>query len=387
MPCDCAIFGVFLKAMQTKVVKLDAEKIDSEEIKKAAKLVDSGALVAFPTETVYGIACRVETASLSRLNDLKGRQADKRYTLHIGRKTDVKKYVPSIGLRAEKLIRNAWPGPLTLVFELDQADINKQKNRLDKEVFENLYKDNSIGIRCPEDRIASKLLQLIKNSVVAPSANITGHSPATEPSQVLSQFAGRIELLLDAGACKYKKSSTVVKIGKKGLKILRDGVYSQSDLGTLSQIKFLFVCTGNTCRSPMAEGIFRKYLAEKLGCKVDQLKKKGYKLSSAGTVGLAGMPASPQTIAVCATKGIDLRAHKSRRLSPRLIEEYDFVFVMDRMQRQQILTLCPDVADKCVLLAENKDISDPIGRPKQVYNNCAKLIEQAVKNRIDELVI
>ena len=373
--------------MQTRVVKINAEKIDSAEIKKAAKLVDGGALVAFPTETVYGIACRVETASLTRLNNLKGHRANKRYSLHIAQRSDAKKYVPSIGLRAEKLIRDAWPGPVTLVFELNQADIEKQRKRFDKELFKNLYKDNTIGIRCPEDRIASKLLQLTENPVFAPSANITGQSPAVEAKQVLSQFAGRIELLLDAGPCKYKKSSTIVKIGKKGLQILREGVYSKADLEKFSQVKFLFVCTGNTCRSPMAEGFFRKYLAEKLGCKVDRLEKRGYKAFSAGTVGVAGMPASPQAVAVCATQGIDIRSYKSKKLSPRLIKECDFVFVMDQTHRQQILALRPEAADKCWLLAKNKDIPDPIGRDQQFYNNCAKLIEQAIKKRIDELVI
>ena len=244
--------------MQTKVIQLNTAKTDLVKIAEAAQLIDAGGLVAFPTETVYGIASRAETTSLTKLNKLKGRKSDKHYTLHLGQKTDLKKYRPAVGIRAEKLIRKAWPGPLSIVFELDAEDIEKQQTRLDKEVFKTLYKDNSIGIRCPDNPIASILLQSTKSPVVAPSANIQGQPPATDAGQVLTQLSGRIELLLDAGPCKYKKSSTVVKIGKKGLEILRPGVYSQTELEMMSQVKFLCVCTGNTCRSPMAEGMLRK---------------------------------------------------------------------------------------------------------------------------------
>ena len=372
--------------MQTKVVKIEAAKIDAAEITEAAQLVDAGGLAAFPTETVYGIACRVKTDSLIKLDNIKGRAAGKYYTLHISQKNDVKKYVPAVGLKGQKLIKKAWPGPLTMVFELDEQDIDKQRNSLEKGVFESLYKDNSIGIRCPDNPVASMLLEQTKNPVIAPSANTAGQPPATDGQQVLAQFSGQIELLLDAGPCKYKKSSTVVKIGKKGLEILRPGVYPQAELEALSKIKFLFVCTGNTCRSPMAEGIFRKYLAEKLQCEVDHLDKMGYKTCSAGVMNMAGSPASPEAIATCAAKGIEIKAHKSRALSRQLVEECDFIFAMGRMHCERIVALRPEAANKCVLLA-NEDIPDPIGRPQAVYNNCAGLIEEAVKKRIGELVI
>jgi tRNA threonylcarbamoyl adenosine modification protein (Sua5/YciO/YrdC/YwlC family) len=373
--------------MRTKVVKLDSTDIDSAKIEEAAQLIDAGGLVAFPTETVYGIGCKVETISLTKLNNLKGRAADKYYTLHIGQKSDIEKYLPTVSLRAEKLIRNGWPGPLTIVFELDSQDISKQRDKLEKEVFENLYKDNSIGIRCPDNAIATALLQAASSAVVAPSANITGQPPATDGREVLAQFSGQIDLLLDAGPCKYKKSSTVVKIGKKGLEILRQGVYSRPQLEAMSQVKFLLICTGNTCRSAMAEGMFRKYLAEKLQCSVDRLEEKGYKILSAGTMDMVGMPASPEAIATCADRGIDIKNHRSTALSRQLVEESDLIFVMAGMHRERVVALSGEAAGKCVLLAGDIEIADPIGQPREVYNSCAELIEKAVKKRIGELVI
>ena len=373
--------------MKTKVLKLDAAKIDSMKIDEAAAIIESGGLVAFPTETVYGIACLVKSDSLARLDNLKGRTADKYYTLHIGQKSDVGNYVPTIGLMTQKLIQNAWPGPLTVVFELDKKDIDKQHRILEGEVFRSLYKDHSIGIRCPDNTIAVMLLQQMSTPVVASSANITDRPPAVDAGQVLDQLSGKIDLLLDAGPCKYKQSSTVVKIGKKGMGLLRPGVYSQAELEALSLIQFLFVCTGNTCRSPMAEGIFRKYLAEKLQCNVDGLDKMGYKVDSAGIIGSVGCPASAEAVIACAAKGVDIKAHRNKGLSRELIEASDIIFAMEQIHRDRVVLLDPKAANKCFLLAGNMGIPDPIGQPQQSYDKCAKLIERAVQKRISELVI
>jgi L-threonylcarbamoyladenylate synthase len=373
--------------METKVLTIDAARIDSSKVDEAASLIDSGGLVAFPTETVYGIACRVKNDSLARLDDIKGRTSGKFYTLHIGKKSDIDTYVPTIGLKAQKLIQKAWPGPLTIVFELDQKDIDKQHKNLEAEVFQGLYKNHSIGVRCPDNTIAAMMLQKATRPVVAPSANITNGPPAVDAGQVLAQLSGRIDLLLDAGPCKYKKSSTVVKIGKKGLEILRRGLYSREELEALSQVKFLFVCTGNTCRSPMAEGIFRKYLAEKLQCNVDDLDKIGYKVDSAGIIGSSGFPASDEAVVACAVMGVDIKAHRNKALSKELIEESDIIYAMEQIHRDRVIALEPKAAEKCLLLAGDTGIPDPIGHPQQFYNNCAELIERAVQKRVGELEI
>ncbi|UCF14424.1 MAG: threonylcarbamoyl-AMP synthase [Phycisphaerales bacterium] len=373
--------------METEVVQLNADRVGGADVRDAAALIDSGGLVAFPTETVYGIACRVERESLARLDNIKGRTAEKHYTLHIGRSDTVDKYLPHVGLKARKLIGKAWPGPLTVVFELSDKHLDEQRERVAEEVFDSLYRNKSIGIRCPDNAIASALLQQTVRPVVAPSANLTGSPPAVDADQVLVNLAGKVEMVLDGGPCKYKESSTVVKIGKKGVKVLRHGVYSRDEVNELSQIRFLFVCTGNSCRSPMAEGIFRKYLAEKLRCDVDDLDDLGYKVCSAGISGSFGFPASPEAVRACAADGIDITAHRNQGLTRELVDVSDFIYAMEHVHMQRIIALNPEAANKCSLLAEPKGIPDPIGLPQEYYDGCAKTIAAAVRARIDELEI
>ncbi len=373
--------------MTAEVIKIEGRQGDLDRIKKAAELVEAGGLVAFPTETVYGLACKVSPASLARLTRLKTRDAGKHYTLHIGQIDEYRKYVPKVGVRAEKLIREAWPGPLTLVFDLDAAALEVQKGRLDGAAMRTLYKDQSIGIRCPDHPVASLLLRLVNDPVVAPSANRAGQPPATEAGQVVAQVGDEVDMILDGGPCKHGKSSTVAHVGSRGIQVLREGVYPQSRVQQMSEITFLFVCTGNTCRSPMAEGLFRRYLAEKIGCHIDELEDWGYKVISAGTMDMAGAPASAASIKACAVKGVDIANHASRPLTRALVDASDFIFCMTRSHCEQVLFYSAEAERKCLLLARDRDIPDPIGQPQERFDACADLIETAVKTRVSELIL
>ena len=371
--------------MNTKFIKLDAGKPNLEVIKQAAGLVDAGGLVVFPTETVYGVACRASHEAIKRLSEAKGRTPEKYYTLHIGQKSDLKKYVPNPTTLASQLLRKGWPGPLTIIFELDDKDTAKVREDLGEEVFTLLYHDNTIGIRCPDNVIAACLLTHTRYPVVAPSANVTGGTPAVTGEQAMAAMDGKVDMVLDGGSCKYQKSSTVVKIGRGGVQLIREGLYDKRAIEAMSQVHILFVCTGNTCRSPMAVGICRKILAQKFGCSVDHLDKMGYKVSSAGTMAGSGWHASEEAIEVCRAKGVDISGHRSRPLSHTLIEQSDHIFVMTGQHKNAVIEIVGTAAEKCYLL-DRRDIPDPVGGTERDYYYCAELIEKALLQKISELI-
>jgi L-threonylcarbamoyladenylate synthase len=372
--------------MKTIIFKINDPAKDIEKIRQAAECIDRGGLVVFPTETVYGIACKVDRKSLARLDEVKKRDADKRYTLHIGDKNKLQDYVPYLSPPARKLVANGWPGPLTIVFEIDPKDINQLKNKLGEKTVEILYRDNTIGIRCPQNDIARELLNLCKLPVVAPSANTAGGKPAVNAKQAIEHLDGLVDIVLDGGTCKYKKSSTVVKISPSGWQLLREGVYSAKQIQKMLTVNILFVCTGNTCRSAMAEGFTKKLLAGKLKCDIDRLEQIGYKITSAGTMALGGIDASAEAIIACDSRGVDITSHKSLRLSAETLKEVDYIFAMSAEHKNDIIRFLPEAGQKCMLLENNGDINDPVGGGTEAYETCGRIIEKAVNKRISELL-
>ena len=373
--------------MKTEVVSLTAENPDIEKIEAAARALDEGRLVAFGTETVYGIGCRAQADTIRRLDEIKDRAAGKRYTLHIADPDVVTRYVPTIPLKGRKLVANGWPGPLTIVFELDEEALQQQRGVVGDDALGVLYEDSTIGIRCPDNEIARQLLRLATLPMVAPSANLLDKAPTTDAGAVFEQFDGKIDIILDGGECNYKLSSTVVKMAAGEPTILRQGVYSEKDIAQMSLIRILFVCAGNTCRSPMAAAFCRKNIAEKLDCAVDETEARGYKIVSAGLMAGVGMPASDEAIGICARKGTDLSEHRSRPLTCAEVEASDYIFAMSESHREQIIEMCPAASQKCLLLDVGGEIGDPIGAGVDVYDKCAKQIESALAERMDEILV
>lgn len=152
------------------------------------------------------------------------------------------------------------------------------------------------------------------------------------------------------------------------------------------QRRILFVCTGNTCRSPMAEGLARVELAQRLGCEPDRLAESGFEVASAGVSAAPGAPATPEAVQAAAEYGADLTGHRSQGATAELINSADLIFCMTDQHRTALLHLVPTAAQRTLLLSETGAIADPIGAGVDQYRRTAESIREAVLNRMSEIV-
>ncbi len=178
------------------------------DIEKAAQALLSGKIVAFPTETLYGIGVNADdSAATNCLYRVKQRPEDKKLAIMIAEPDDVKKYVKEIPPIARILIKSFWPGPLTIVFVLPD--------------------NKSIGFRNSSNRVVRDLIKFAKVEIASTSANISGKIPATDAQQVITNLGDKIDMVLDDGPTRFKTPSTVVKIMDDKLEIIRHGVIEE----------------------------------------------------------------------------------------------------------------------------------------------------------------
>ncbi len=387
--------------METEVIRIDRRVSGREEpfarpsetdsasaaVQRAVEVLGRGGLVAFPTETVYGVGARADiSAAMDRLRRVKSRDADHAFTVHIGSPADASRYAPGLEGLAARFIRKAWPGPLTLLLGVDDPSSAPVMTGLDPSVTPTMYHEGTIGLRCPDESVAAAVLQGAGGPVVATSANPAGHPPPWTAEDALGELAGSIDLLVDTGRTKYAKPSTIVRISGSSYKLVREGVLDAGIVERLSTLVLLLVCTGNTCRSPMAAAFAQKMLAERLGCAVADLPRRGIEVQSAGTAGGAG-GASPEAMTVMSRRGMDLSGHASAALTPQMIRQADYIFTMTRMHCDTIIHMVPSATDRVRMLLEQDEVRDPIGGSVDDYERCARKVEEGLHARLQEVIL
>ena len=198
--------------MNTIITKLDPENIDTAVIEKAAKIIASGGLVAFPTETVYGLGADAERADVAeKIYKAKGRPSDNPLIIHIAKAEDAEKYAYTNELYY-KLTNAFSPGPLTVILP--------KKDTVPDTVTGGL---NTVAIRIPSNKIARALIERAGVAIAAPSANTSGKPSPTEASHVIEDLSGKADMIIDGGASEIGLESTVVKVDESSILLLRPG--------------------------------------------------------------------------------------------------------------------------------------------------------------------
>lgn len=367
-------------------VVIDVRKEDDlrDVVLQAVQAVAEGRLVAFPTETVYGLAARaVDTDAVARLLEAKGRKSGHPLTLAIKSAEEALDYVPDMSPLGRRLARRCWPGPVTLV--LDDSHPESLVRRLPPSVQHAVSPKNTVGLRVPGHALVLDVLRMLAGPLALSSANRTGQSDPRTAREVIESLGNDVDLILDDGPCRFGQPSSVVQVQGNHYKVLRLGVVPENTLRRLGSLMILFVCTGNTCRSPMAEAICRKLLAERLGCPIEELDDHAVIVMSAGIAAAASGQATPEAVHVMSSMGLDLRDHETQPLSEPQVRHADLIYTMTQSHRQAIVAQWPGASERVqVLSTSGGDISDPLGGPLERYQRCAAQIEKELRARIKE---
>lgn len=375
--------------MAAEIITLaDDVPADAPEIRRAAEALRAGAVVVFPTETVYGVGVNAASAeSVERLRDIKGRTNSQPFTVHIARRTDCDQYAPELTALARRMVRKGWPGPLTLIFPVPDPTAATIHSKLSPVGAECVYGQKTVGIRCPDHPVGAALLAAADCPVIASSANESGAPPPTEAQAAVRVLADRVDVIVDAGPCRYRAASTIVAVNGDGYRLLRTGVYDARTIQRLAAVNILFVCTGNTCRSPMAEGMFKKMMGDRLKCDPADLAGRGVVIQSAGTAAGPGGRVSDNAVLACRRRGIDIAGHVSRPLNVDLIRSADYIYTMAENHLDAVRALAPVDAAKAVLLDPAGDISDPAGGDVALYEKAAERIANALEKQLSEVAL
>ena len=208
--------------MKTEIFKMSDNCIDIEGIKKCAQIIKSGGLVAFPTETVYGLgASAFDAKACERIYEVKNRPPMKALTCHI---YDISQAyeLAYVSAEAEKLIKAFFPGPLTIVLP--------KKDTVSDFVTANY---NTVAIRMPQGELISAFLRECNVPVAAPSANISGQPAPSDAEPVIRDFCGKIEAVIDSGKTQSGVPSTIVSLVEGSPVILREGIISKSEIDNI----------------------------------------------------------------------------------------------------------------------------------------------------------
>ena len=372
--------------MPAAVIRLKQEEDFRDVVHQAVQVLAEGGVVAFPTETVYGLAAHaLHAQAVDRLLQAKGRPEGHALALAIKGYAEAWDYVPDLSPLAGRLARRCWPGPVTLV--VDDRHPESLLNHLPESVFRAVVPEQTVGLRVPAHQLILEVLQLLAGPLVLTSANLHGQPEAVTGEDVLRSLGDRIHLVLDDGPCRYGRASTVVRVfnSPPEVKLLREGVVSAGTVRRLASLIVVFVCTGNTCRSPMAEHLFRHLLAQRLKCTPEELEDRGVLVFSAGVAAATGAPASPEAVETLRQRGMTLEGHEAQQINDQLVRHADLLLTMTQGHRHAVVEHWPEAASRTFLLCRDQDVADPIGGPLEAYRRCADQIQQCLQPWVEQV--
>lgn len=341
-------------------------------VHRAVQSLASGGLVAFPSDTVYCLAsvaragshlARIQAAAKRLERIAKVDSLPPLTTLSLARPTDIARFVPTISAIGKRLVERCLPGPLVLICERGAA--NGELDDFAVEVCQLVESPAGLAMHVADHAALLQSLRLLGAPAVALPI------PNAHDADAALEAVGAVDGLIDDGATRYGKPPTVVQLRGNALTVAFEGILSTNRIHRLAGEIVTFVCTGNTCRSPMAEGIFKRIVADALGCDPTELSDHGYTILSAGVAAGVGGPPAEEAVAIAREYGIGIEDHATSPLTSDLVRLSDRIVAMTSDHRNAVARMWPDAAAKTSTLAGPVDIADPVGYPIERYRQCA----------------
>lgn len=350
--------------MTPTVIRFHREDPNLKAIREIAQFARGGKIVAFPTETVYGIGVPAsKKEALEKLYRIKGREREKPFAYHIG-DWDQLAFLNVVRNPAFRhLSKRFWPGPITLVVSSNTGE--------------------KIGIRYPRSLPTCTLIVSTGEPFLATSANRSGEPSPKTAEEVLRTLGNQIDYVIDAGPCELGVDSTVIDVTVHPPQVLREGAelaavrqaIGEIEEGKIPRKKILIVCTGNSCRSPMAAGLLREGLRRK------KLERE-IEISTAGILARDGGMVTSEAILVMKNREIDISGHRSRACRREDVLEADLVLAMSQEHSDFLTGLVSGIKEKIKVL----DVKDPIGLGIPIYEEVVQDLEKKLKTEWEEIV-
>ncbi len=352
-------------------------EIDNDRVASLIKERGEDFVFLHHTGNMYGIGCLADNRqALEKINRLKRRTDNKSFILLVPDLLDNNQNLqddPYIDIqmlpRQKMLMEQYWPGNLTICFNIDS-------NSRDYSKYSHLVQNDTIAVRCPDDSLLRKFIRLLGRPIISTSINIADETPLQNPDIIMAldwfDFG-----IVNKNILKDKnhepKCSSIVGFDNDKLKCYRKGSIPFVDIKkSYEKPLILFICTGNICRSPMAE-----YYARDLFNK----KELPFRTASAG-VFASGYSISTNSKRLLKNDNIELPSHQSQQITKDIMDNSWLTLAMEPLHKTILLNMFPMMKHKIYTLAEYcdayEDISDPFTRDLTMYRNIYDLIKKYI---------